>query len=96
MPPIRKEIHRAAPAASATTPKIEKIPAPIMPPIPIDMAAAKDICDSKVLRAMLYFNSSASYLSKLLKAQSGNPALYYDSPRIALNIKLTGAQDNQN
>jgi len=34
----------ALPAASATTPRIEKIPAPTMPPMPIETAAAMPIC----------------------------------------------------
>jgi hypothetical protein len=33
----------ALPAACATTPRIEKIPAPTMPPIPIDTAASMPI-----------------------------------------------------
>lgn len=43
-PPIAKASHIALPAASATTPRIEKIPAPTMPPIPIETAAAMPIC----------------------------------------------------
>lgn len=41
MPPIKNESHIAEPAAAATTPKMENIPAPIMPPIPIDIAAGR-------------------------------------------------------
>src|SRR5262245_28353580 len=36
--------HMALPAACATTPRIEKMPAPTMPPMPIDTAAARPIC----------------------------------------------------
>ncbi len=43
MPPIRKDSHMAVPAACATTPSMEKIPAPIIPPIPMDMAAKRPI-----------------------------------------------------
>ena len=39
-PPIANAIHMALPAACATTPRIEKMPAPTMPPMPIDTAAA--------------------------------------------------------
>jgi hypothetical protein len=42
-PPIAKASHMALPAACATTPRIEKIPAPTMPPMPIDTAAAMPI-----------------------------------------------------
>src|SRR5262252_4992019 len=36
--------HIALPAACATTPRIEKIPAPTIPPIPIETAATRPIC----------------------------------------------------
>src|SRR5512134_315593 len=35
--------HIALPAACATTPRMEKMPAPTMPPIPIETAAAMPI-----------------------------------------------------
>jgi hypothetical protein len=35
--------HIALPAACATTPRIEKIPAPTIPPMPIETAAAMPI-----------------------------------------------------
>src|SRR6266545_1653141 len=44
MPPIANASHIALPAACATTPRIEKMPAPTMPPMPIDTAAAMPIC----------------------------------------------------
>src|SRR5215470_12300417 len=37
-------IHIALPAACATTPRIEKMPAPTMPPMPIETAAVSPIC----------------------------------------------------
>src|SRR5262249_2770000 len=44
-PPIAKASHIALPAACATTPRIEKIPAPTMPPMPIDTAAIMPIAE---------------------------------------------------
>ena len=41
--PIAKASHMALPAACATTPRIEKIPAPTIPPMPIETAAAMPI-----------------------------------------------------
>jgi hypothetical protein len=38
-----KASHIALPAACATTPRIEKMPAPTMPPMPIETAAAMPI-----------------------------------------------------
>src|SRR5260221_5345038 len=42
---MEKGSHIALPAACATTPRMEKIPAPIMPPMPIDTAAIMPIAD---------------------------------------------------
>jgi|RhiMetdeSRZDD1v2_1073273.scaffolds.fasta_scaffold00320_31 hypothetical protein len=47
-PPIANASHMALPAACATMPKIEKIPAPTMPPMPIETAATKPICPDPV------------------------------------------------
>src|SRR5262249_31385092 len=41
---MAKASHIALPAACATTPRIEKMPAPTIPPIPIETAAAIPIC----------------------------------------------------
>src|SRR6478735_5216371 len=38
-PPMANASHIALPAACATTPRMEKMPAPTMPPTPIDTAA---------------------------------------------------------
>ena len=43
IPPSANDTHMALPAACATTPRIEKIPAPIIPPMPIETAAAMPI-----------------------------------------------------
>src|SRR5215813_5883510 len=40
---MANEIHMAFPAACATTPSIEKMPAPTMPPMPMDTAATRPI-----------------------------------------------------
>src|ERR1700758_192754 len=42
-PPIANASHMALPAACATTPRIEKIPAPTIPPMPIETAATRPI-----------------------------------------------------
>src|SRR2546429_7983502 len=42
-PPMANASHIALPAACATTPRIEKIPAPTIPPIPIETAATRPI-----------------------------------------------------
>src|SRR5262245_52629268 len=48
---MAKASHIALPAACATTPRIEKIPAPTIPPIPIETAAAMPICPDPRLAA---------------------------------------------
>src|SRR4051812_17180797 len=44
-PPTANDSHIALPATWATTPRMEKIPAPTIPPMPIETAAARPICD---------------------------------------------------
>src|SRR6266511_4935474 len=51
--------HIALPAACATTPRIEKMPAPTMPPMPIDTAAAMPICPAPGLAAAETFEGWA-------------------------------------
>ena len=51
-PPMANASHIALPAACATTPRIEKMPAPTMPPMPIDTAAAMPIWPDPALVEM--------------------------------------------
>src|SRR5712692_9711922 len=61
MPPMAKASHIALPAACATTPRIEKIPAPTIPPMPIETAADMPISPDPALAADALFEDLGSF-----------------------------------
>src|SRR5262249_56699844 len=67
--------HIAWRPAPATTPRIEKMPAPTMPPIPMHTAATMPICAEPAL-APGAFEDSVEFIGKLACLDEGSAFLF--------------------